>query len=237
MSKEIEEWKDIEWAEGLYQVSDWGRVRSVDHYITGRNQYGAVFKVLKKGKIKKTFKHCGTPYYFTCIKIKGKDNPKDIHRLVAEAFIPNPEGKPCVGHWDCDVANNAAWNLYWCTHKENNNHPITKQRMSEGQKRYFANGGNVSFKGKHFTDESKKKLSASLKGKTAGEKNGMFGVRVKKNLKPVEKIDPITGEILEIFDCVKDAALSVGCAPSNISGCCRGKYEKVYGYIWRYHST
>ena len=55
MSKITEEWKPVVGYEGLYEVSDWGRVRSVDHYVTGRNQYGAEFKVLRIGKIRKIF--------------------------------------------------------------------------------------------------------------------------------------------------------------------------------------
>jgi hypothetical protein len=46
-----------------------------------------------------------------------------------------------------------------------------------------------------------------------------------------------TGEVLERFECVKDAANSVGCAPTNISACCRGKTETIKGYKWKYAST
>ena len=229
MSKEVEEWRDIKGYEGLYQVSDWGRVKSLDHYILGRNQYGAEFKILKKGKIKKIFKHCTSRYYFTSLCHKSKD----VHKLVAEAFIENPNGKPCVGHEDCNSENNAAWNLYWCTHEENNNHPITRERMSEGQKRFISNGGVPSFKGKHHTKESKKKISEALKGKLAGENNPMYGVRVEKSLKPVEQYT-LEGEYIRTFDCVKDAAEAVKCSPTNISACCRGKTKTIKGYIWKY---
>lgn len=226
----MELWRDIKGYEGLYQVSNYGRVRSLDHYIQGRNQYGAIFKILKKGKIVKPHKHCNTPYYFVNLNHK----PKDVHRLVAEHFIPNPDNKPCVGHMDCDVSNNTVENLYWCTHKENNNHPITRGRMSEGQRRYFDNGGKVAFKGKHHTEETKKKISEVNKGKFSGNKNPMYGIRVEKNLRRVDQIDKITGEVLNSFICVKDAATSVGCAPTNISACCSGKLKTVKGSIWKY---
>ena len=163
-------------------------------------------------------------------------HPKDLHRLVAETFIPNVDGKPCVGHDDCNTLNNAVWNLYWCTHKENNNHLETRRRMSEGQRRYFANGGNVHFKGKHHTEESRKKMSEAKKGKFIGDKNPMYGVRVEKNLRKVIQIDEITGNIINSFECVKDAAESVRCAPTNISACCRVKLKRVKGFIWKYAS-
>ena len=61
-----------------------------------------------------------------------------IHILVANAFIPNPQNKPIVGHKDCNTHNNTVENLYWCTQEENNQHPITRKRRSEslmGRKR------------------------------------------------------------------------------------------------------
>ena len=61
-----------------------------------------------------------------------------IHILVANAFIPNPQNKPIVGHKDCNPQNNTVENLYWCTQEENNQHPITRERRSKslmGRKR------------------------------------------------------------------------------------------------------
>lgn len=58
---------------------------------------------------------------------------KRIHRIIAETFIPNPENKPCVDHIDGDKLNNRVDNLRWVTHLENNNNPITKQRLINSQ--------------------------------------------------------------------------------------------------------
>lgn len=230
-----EEWLPIAGFEEHYEISNLGRVRSLDCIVNGRNQWGAEFKWVKKGSIVKPHKHHNTRYYFVGLKKNGKTHPKDIHRLVAETFVPNPDNKPCVGHKDCNEANNCVENIYWCTYEENNNHPITKQRMSEGQKRFFSNGGNPSFKGRHHTEETKRKLSENHKGRMSGTKNPMYGKRVEKTLKQVNQYS-INGDLLRTFDCVKDAAVEVGCNPTNISACCRGKCKTIKGYIWRYTS-
>lgn len=99
-----ENWKDICGFEGLYQISDYGRIKSIR-----RN------KILTSSIHKKGYLHCG-------LFKEGKRTQRFIHRMVAEAFIPNPENKPCINHKDCNPANNKVENLEWCTHKENNHH-------------------------------------------------------------------------------------------------------------------
>ena len=111
--KEI--WKDIKDYEGLYQVSNLGRVKRI---TTGR--------VLKSGK-----SNGGYPYV-----VLSKNNirsNKTIHRLVAEAFISNHENKPEVNHIDEDKTNNMVSNLEWMTAKENNNHGTRNERSSKTQ--------------------------------------------------------------------------------------------------------
>ena len=79
-----------------------------------------------------------------------------IHRAVAQLFIPNPENKPCIDHIDTNKLNNVYTNLRWVTYRENMNNPLTKQKLRE------------SLKGRIFSDEHKKHLSEALKGKTYG---------------------------------------------------------------------
>lgn len=96
--KEI--WKDIEGYEGMYQVSNLGRVRSLK-YRDKKNIH-----ILKGGTDKRGYKLIGL--YF-----KERKTYK-VHRLVAEAFIPNPNNLPQVNHIDGNPSNNIITNLEWC---------------------------------------------------------------------------------------------------------------------------
>lgn len=64
----------------------------------------------------------------------GKQNKRLLHRLVAQAFIPNPDNLPEIDHIDGNSKNNSLDNLRWCTHKENSNYEIRRQRLSESHK-------------------------------------------------------------------------------------------------------
>ena len=110
----METWKDIEGYEGLYQVSDYGNIRNVrrnKNLKPSLNKYGYLIVSLFKNGNKKYF---------------------SIHRLVAEAFIPNPENKPTVDHINTIRTDNRVSNLRWLTHKEQmvlNN--ITREKHSK----------------------------------------------------------------------------------------------------------
>lgn len=109
---ENEVWKDIRGYEGLYQVSNLGRVKSLSKNVKGRN-YKEIIKAPSYG---------GKGYYRLSLCKNGKNKYFYIHRLVAQAFISNPNNYPCVNHIDCNIYNNNFDNLEWCTYKYNNNH-------------------------------------------------------------------------------------------------------------------
>lgn len=117
---EQEIWKDITGYEGLYQVSNLGRVKSLS--INGITKKG--FKSVKKEKILKAGKTgCKNSQYLgVVLRKKGKSKSTYVHRIVATAFIPNPENKKTVNHKDLDKLNNKATNLEWATYKENIQH-------------------------------------------------------------------------------------------------------------------
>jgi hypothetical protein len=112
-------WKDVEGYEGLYKISNIGRVRSVERYVKSSIQSSG--ERLKKAKILKPWNN-GKGYLVVTFKKDGERKNKYIHRLVAEAFIPNPENKCDVNHIDGDKSNNKLYNLEWNTRQENAKH-------------------------------------------------------------------------------------------------------------------
>lgn len=115
--KEI--WKDIKGYEGLYQVSNTGKVRSLDRTVIGKNNS----KRLIYGKeLSKTDN--GRGYDKVALQNDGRNTRKicKVHRLVAETFIPNPENKPEVNHINCNKKDNRVSNLEWSTSSENSKH-------------------------------------------------------------------------------------------------------------------
>ena len=172
-----------------YQITDDGRVWSKK-----TNKW-------MKPSIEKTgYKH---------VVLNGRYN-KRIHRLVAEAFVPNPEDKPCVDHIIpiSDGGTNEASNLRWVTQEENCNNIISKINYSK------AKSGII------LSEEAKKKMSDSHKGKPS------------KNKKIVYQYS-LDGEFLKEWKSISECDNN-GFNKSLISLCCNGKNKTAYGFIWRY---
>jgi len=162
-------WKDIKNYEGLYQVSNLGRVKSLER--TKIDKMGRQFHV--KEKILNPLIIKG--YYAVWLYNEKLGKKRyTVHRLVAEAFIPNPYNLPQVGHKDennfktGDGCNNCVDNLEWTTALDNNRATKRRERLS-GENNYFY---GKHFKGElhpqygtHRSIETKEKISRGNKGK------------------------------------------------------------------------
>ena len=109
----MKEWKDIEGYEGLYQISNEGEIRNVRN-----NKNLKIFKT-KYG------------YFHVILSKNGKTKQHIVHRIVADAFIPNPKNYPCVNHKNECKDDNSVENLEWCDWKYNCNYGTRNKRMAK----------------------------------------------------------------------------------------------------------
>ena len=169
------------------------------------------------------------------------------YRLVAEAFIPNEENKPCVDHINTLKDDNRIENLRWVTYQENNLNQLTIQHISEAQKKRFENseerehqrimhigmhkGEKHPFYGKHHTEEARKKMSEANKGRKQSIE--FIEKRFLKIKKPILQYDKDNNLIKE-WASSKNASVELNIDPSSITACCRGRLKTAGGYVWKY---
>lgn len=122
MQKEI--WKDIPNYEGLYQVSNLGRIKSLERKIKNNYNYFIHKEQLLKLCIGKK-----DGYVYVHLTKNNKGKTTKVHRLVAKAFIPNPYNLPQINHKDENKTNNCVDNLEWCTSKYNNNYGTRNSKL------------------------------------------------------------------------------------------------------------
>lgn len=133
-----EEWRDIPEWEGMYQISNKGRVKSVDRYVTGRD---GVVKHRQEKLI--SIRPSGSGYCNVSLYRDNKEHNKGVHRLVAQAFIPNPKNLPEVDHIDSNPMNNCVENLRWVTAAENTAHRIRDEASCAPKKVLCVDSGEV----------------------------------------------------------------------------------------------
>lgn len=200
-------WKDIKGYEGIYQVSNTGKIKSLDRIIY-QDKDGLTYSRLIKGKVLK-YNYDKQGYLLVHLCINGIRKCFKVHRLVAEAFIENVEQKQYVNHIDGNKKNNVMNNLEWVTPSENNIHAY-KIGLS--------------------------KPTRPMLGRKK-EKHPSYGLRGKLNhkSKKVLQYDKNNNFIKE-WECVAEVERTLNIKESVISLCCRGiKYHKTAGgYIWKY---
>jgi len=125
MTKEL--WKDVVGFEGLYQISSMGRVKTVQRIsIDSLGRRMPIKERMVRISVSKQ-----TGYPFASLSKNGTQYKICIHRLIAEAFIPNPDNLPCVNHKDQDRGNSVLENLEWCTYSYNNSYGDAVKKRKE----------------------------------------------------------------------------------------------------------
>lgn len=235
-----ETWKPIDGYNGKYDVSDLGRVRQGEKFVQQyKDRKGYMRVSLYKDK--------------KCRNLK-------VHRLVALAFILNPDNLPMVNHKDEVKDNNRVDNLEWCDNKYNCNYGTVKERLRVLRKKNAVIGTDKD--GNEYRFVSIQEASEYVNGKPQcissccrkecgrhsaygyewryedSEKDQYYAKRAemmkKTHNKPVIATDDNGNEIY--FTSIKEGAEKTGAKRASIIGCCRGKYGNHHaaGYSWRY---
>ena len=154
--------------EGLYKVSNFGRILSLNYKNTGKAKL--MTPVERKDG-----------YFQVGLSKNGEYKKRLVHRLVAETFLPNPEKKPCINHKiegekgkkinmvifnEDGSVDEERTTIEWATYEENNNYATRNERISKAHK-----GEKNHFFGKHLSEEHKRKLSKAKKGKHLSEEH------------------------------------------------------------------
>ena len=122
----MEIWKAVEGYEGLYEVSNLGRVRGLDRFVRHSGEY----QRKAKGIVLKEATNSTGHYSTVKLNKNGVSKQHKVHRLVALAFIENPNGYKEINHKDENKQNNCVENLEWCTRKYNENYGTKRERWS-----------------------------------------------------------------------------------------------------------
>lgn len=157
-------WKDIKGYEGLYQISTFGRVRSLDRTVIHKNGHVRQYC----GCIKKLCVDSTKQYWSVTLNKNGKKKSFNVHTIVARTFIPNPDNLPLVMHLDQKnlrndgKCNNCVDNLAWGRNIDNMSQKVARQRLSKAHK------------GKILTQEWKDNVNKNRSGKKAVFSSGIL---------------------------------------------------------------
>lgn len=253
-----EVWKPVkeEGFEGFYEVSDHGRIRSVDRIVEGKRG-----PIKYKGKLISTpLNDDGYPAFNFCYA--GKKKSARVHQVVAKAFIPNPANLPEINHKDEDKANNCISNLEWCTREYNMNYGTGLKRMKKHPnqiKRHeeskapivginIKDGLEIRFESISEANRKgfkRRNLWSALNGYDVSHNGYVWCYENKYSISKVEELLKRTkvkrvahidsnGNILRVFENSKEASKILGVDSSQISRVCNGKAKHTKGYKLKY---
>lgn len=224
---EREEWRDVKGYEGLYQVSSFGRVRSA-----------------QTNQIRK-LKTTRTGYIQIGLWNGGKRKDYAVHRLVMEAFVPNPHNLPQVNHRNEVKTSNYPDNMEWCTAHYNSNFGTKSKRGADknrGQKRTSETCAKISEQRKRFFSEhpearTEKSKQMRLHYANNPEARAKQREYTRKQMRPVVQLDK-SGRFIREWDSASGAGHTLEISVSTIANCCagRGRIKSYKGYIWKYKS-
>lgn len=251
MEKEI--WKDVKEYEGLYQISNFGRIKSTQR--TKRFNLNPEITYIKKEKILKTqVNRYG--YEFLRAKKDGAKRSFTIHRKVALAFIPNPENKPFVNHINGIKTDNRVENLEWVTASENINHAIkTKlKKFKKGKEHHnykiviqYGKNGEFIRKWAGFHEINRElgydcrniyacanRVQHTAYGFVWRYENDNFDKTENLNKKPnsKQKVKCLTNGIE--YESISQAAKDTGASSGGILGVCKGFRKHANGMVFEY---
>lgn len=244
MGNEI--WKDIKGYEGLYQISDRGRVRSLDRYVNA--MYGKRFV---KGAIRKSHINVGLGYKTLCLSKEGTTAEVYVHRLVAEAFVPNPNNYKMVNHKDENKTNNVPSNLEWCTAAYNmaysNIYEKSREKNCIAVRQYALNGTFIrEYKSSYEAGRAMNVRPycithccmgkiGSVRGFLWAYADGRAKAKFTRVLKRKVIQKDLDGNIINTFDSIRDAGKSTNSNISLIGRCCKGYRKSTNGFKWEYY--
>lgn len=189
-----EEWRDIEGYEGIYQVSNFGNVKSLNYRGRGYEN-NLPLKLRRDG------------YLFVQLSKKGNRKNPAVHRLVAKAFIQNPNEYGFINHKDENKTNNKADNLEWCTKSYNCQYSIKRhpERIEAIRKR--------------VTEEH-------------ARRHGKAYTPIKHKRRVI--MCDMQGNTLRVFENPRTIQWELGYLACNIVACCEGKQCSSHGYKWKW---
>jgi hypothetical protein len=242
-------WKDIKGFEGRYQVSNMGRVRSLDRTIVSRT--GQTY--MKKGQILKPTINKSKGYYRISLSDGHRNYTHyEVHRLIALHFVPGYKKGLVVNHKNEVKTDNRAENLEWCTYQYNLNYSDVVAWKRKPVYQYTLDG---EFVAKHKCCAEVEKMYGTYQGAMTHimyeSKTGIWkgyrwsyeprtkeqwqeiSKKYKSSRKPVAQYDDAGNEITR-FNTATEAAKVFGVSVTAISHCCRGFTKRAAGYRWRY---